>query len=134
MRLIPRSSKETGPSLLLVSKCASYYFRSFGAFTTALFYGLDERGFESRQGLGIFLFTTVSRTTLKPNQPPIQWAIVALYLGVKRTGREADHSFPSSAEVKNVWSYTSTPQYVFKVWCLAKHRNSFKIFEIFIQM
>jgi hypothetical protein len=30
-------------------------------------------------------------------------------LEVKRTGREADHSPPSSAEVKNAWSYTSTP-------------------------
>jgi hypothetical protein len=29
--------------------------------------------------------------------------------GGKRPGREADHSPPSSAEVKNVWSYTSTP-------------------------
>jgi len=26
-----------------------------------------------------------------------------------RPGREADHSLPSSAEVKNAWSYTSTP-------------------------
>jgi len=31
----------------------------------------------------------------------------ALSLGVKRPGREADHSPPSSAEVKNAWSYTS---------------------------
>jgi hypothetical protein len=30
--------------------------------------------------------------------------------GVRRPGREADHSHPSSAEVKNVWSYTSTAQ------------------------
>jgi hypothetical protein len=29
--------------------------------------------------------------------------------GVKRVGREADRSSPSSAEAKNVWSYTSTP-------------------------
>jgi hypothetical protein len=28
--------------------------------------------------------------------------------GVKRPGREADHSPPSSAEAKNAWSYTST--------------------------
>jgi hypothetical protein len=28
-------------------------------------------------------------------------------LGTKRPGREADHSPPSSAEVKNAWSYTS---------------------------
>jgi hypothetical protein len=31
------------------------------------------------------------------------------FLGLKRPGREADHSLPSSAEVKNAWSYTSTP-------------------------
>jgi hypothetical protein len=29
--------------------------------------------------------------------------------GVKRPGREADHSPPSNAEIKNAWSYTSTP-------------------------
>jgi hypothetical protein len=29
--------------------------------------------------------------------------------GVKRPGREADHSPPSSAEDKNAWSYTTTP-------------------------
>jgi hypothetical protein len=34
---------------------------------------------------------------------------------VKWPGREADHSPPSSAEVKNAWSYTSTPQYAFMV-------------------
>jgi hypothetical protein len=38
---------------------------------------------------------------------------VALYLGVKWQGREADHSLPSSAEVKNAWGHTSTPQYAF---------------------
>ena len=30
-------------------------------------------------------------------------------LGVKRPGREFDHSHPSSAMVKNEWSYTSIP-------------------------
>jgi hypothetical protein len=44
---------------------------------------------------------------------------------MKRSGREADHSPPSNAEVKNAWSYTSTPQYVFMTWCLVKHRDSF---------
>jgi hypothetical protein len=40
-------------------------------------------------------------------------------------GREADHSPPSSAEVKNAWSYTSTPPYVFMALYLAKHRDNF---------
>jgi hypothetical protein len=30
-------------------------------------------------------------------------------MGVKRPGGKADRSPPSSAEVKNAWSYTSTP-------------------------
>jgi hypothetical protein len=33
----------------------------------------------------------------------------ALYLGVKRPGRQIDHSPPPRAEVNNAWSYTSTP-------------------------
>jgi hypothetical protein len=32
--------------------------------------------------------------------------------GVKRKGREADHSPPTSAEVKKTWVYTSTSSYV----------------------
>jgi hypothetical protein len=47
-----------------------------------------------------FLFTTAFRTALGPTQPPIQWIPGALSLGVKRQGREADHSPSSNAEVK----------------------------------
>jgi hypothetical protein len=57
----------------------------------------------------ITIFTTASRTALGPTQPPIRWVPGALYLGIKRPGREADHSPPSSAEVKNAWRYTCTP-------------------------
>jgi hypothetical protein len=67
----------------------------------SLGYGLDHRGFDSWQGLGIFLFTTASRAALEP-QPPIQWVPRALSLGVKRPEREADYTPPSTAEVKNV--------------------------------
>jgi hypothetical protein len=81
--------------------------------------------FDSRRGLGIFLFTTAFRTGLGSTQPPIQWVPGALSLGVKRPGREADHSPPSIVEVKNAWSYTTTPQYVFMEWCLVKHRDNF---------
>jgi len=59
-------------------------------------YGLDDGWFESRQRLGIFLFTTVSRSTLGPTRPPIQWVSRAISLGVKRPGREADYSPPCS--------------------------------------
>jgi hypothetical protein len=59
-------------------------------------------------------------TALGPTQPPIHWVPGAVSLGVKRSGREADHSPPSSAKVKNAWSYTSIPQYVFMASCLVK--------------
>jgi hypothetical protein len=49
-----------------------------------------------------------SRTAMAPTQPPLQGVPESLSLGVKRPGREADHSLPSSAEIKNAWSYTST--------------------------
>jgi hypothetical protein len=45
-------------------------------------------------------FTTVSKSTLRPTQPPIQCVTEDLSLGVKRLGREVDHSPASSAEVK----------------------------------
>jgi hypothetical protein len=73
-------------------------------------------GFDSRRGLGIFLSTAASRMALGPTQSPIQWVPRALCLGVKRPGREADHSPPSSAEVKEC---------VLMGWCLAKHRDNF---------
>jgi hypothetical protein len=68
----------------------------------ALGYKLDDRGsrFDSRRRLGIFFFTTASRTALGPTQPPIQRVPGSLSLGVQRPGREDDHSPPSSAEVK----------------------------------
>jgi hypothetical protein len=52
-----------------------------------------------------FLFyATASRPALGPTQAHIQWIP-----GVKRPGREANHSPTSSAEVKNTWSFTSSP-------------------------
>jgi hypothetical protein len=51
----------------------------------------------------------VSRPALGPTQPPIQWVPVALSPGVKRLGREADHSPPASAGVKKMYIYISIP-------------------------
>jgi hypothetical protein len=53
-------------------------------------------------------------------QPPIPWVPEVLSLGVKWPGRESDHLPPSSDEVRNTWSYTSTPQYAFMAWCSVK--------------
>jgi hypothetical protein len=73
--------------------------------------GLEDRGSRDRfpVGAGNFFFTTAPRTALGPTQPPIQWVSGTLSLGVKRMGRETDHSLPSSADVKHAWRHTSTP-------------------------
>jgi hypothetical protein len=57
----------------------------------------------------------VSRTALGPTQPPLQCVMGALSLRMRQLGCEADHSPPSSAEVKNDWSYTYTLPYVLMV-------------------
>jgi flagellar basal body-associated protein FliL len=48
-------------------------------------------------------------------QHRVQWVTGALSLGVNRPRRAADHSPPSSAEVKDAWSYNSVFQYAFMV-------------------
>jgi hypothetical protein len=52
-------------------------------------------------------------------QPPIQWLSGALSLGLKRPGREAGHSPPSTAEVK---------EYALMAWCLVKAQDNFFTF------
>jgi hypothetical protein len=75
-------------------------------------HGLDDRGCRVRFPAGGWEFFP------SPPRPERHWGPPsllssgyrgALSLGVKRPGREADHSPSSSAEVKNAWSYTSTP-------------------------
>jgi hypothetical protein len=77
----------------------------------ALGSGLDDWGSRVRFPVeaGNFLFTAASRTALGPTQSPIQWVRGALSLGVKRLGREANHSPPSNAEVKECVELYSTP-------------------------
>jgi hypothetical protein len=67
-------------------------------------YGLDDQGSRVRfpKGAGIFLFSTASRMTLGPNEPPIQWVRGGSSPGIKQPWREADHSRPST-EIKNAW-------------------------------
>jgi hypothetical protein len=73
-------------------------------------YGPDGRGVGVRVpvGAGFFSLSMSSRQALRPTEPPIQ-----LVTGVKRAGRERNHSPPTSVEVKNKWTYTSTPSCFF---------------------
>jgi hypothetical protein len=47
------------------------------------------------------------------------------FLEDKATEREANHSHPFSAEIKNAWSYTSTPPHA---WYLLKHQRQLSLF------
>jgi hypothetical protein len=55
------------------------------------------------------------------------WVPRAASLMVKWLGRLAVHSPPSSAKVKNAWSYIPTHPYVLMAWCLVKHRDNFTL-------
>jgi len=50
-----------------------------------------------------FIFINVSRLILRHTQPLNQWL-----QRVKWPGYEANHSFPSTTNVSNVWTSTST--------------------------
>jgi hypothetical protein len=76
-------------------------------------YGLDDWGVRVQVSVESRISSKSSRPALGSTQPPIQWVPGALSLGVKWPGREADHSPPTSAEVKKMWIYTSTPPYTF---------------------
>jgi hypothetical protein len=75
-----------------------------------------------------FPFATASIPALLPPPPnrqsPLEWIPEALFPGIKWPSSEANHSLPSSAEVKNAWSYTSTPTYVFMACDSVTHSDS----------
>jgi hypothetical protein len=60
----------------------------------------------------------------------MQWVPGALSLGLKRPGRKADHSPPSSAEIKKAGGYTSTAQYAFMAWWSVKAQGQLYLYLI----
>jgi hypothetical protein len=72
-------------------------------------------GFESWEGQQVFFFFKTSKPALGTTQPPTEWT-PGSFPRVNVAGRVAYHSLQSSAEVKNEWSYASTPLYTFMVW------------------
>jgi hypothetical protein len=75
--------------------------------------GWTAEGSDSSLGRFKKRLLTSPRPVLGPTQPLIQWVEGALSAGIKWPGCEADHSPPSSAEVKKPWMCTSTLPYVF---------------------
>jgi hypothetical protein len=82
--------------------------------------------FEPQQGQEFPLLHIIQTGSgVNPTSFPV--GIGALSLEVKRPGREADYSPPASAEAKNMWIYTSTPQYAFMAERLVKQRDNFTL-------
>jgi hypothetical protein len=74
-------------------------------------YGLEDRGSRIRFPAGAGNYALHHRVQNGSGSHPTSHPMGTggSFSGVKRPGSEADHSPPSSAEVKNAWSYTSTP-------------------------
>jgi hypothetical protein len=60
-----------------------------------------------------FLFSTTSRQTLGPMQPPSLWVMGALSLQVEQQRHEADCSPPTGAEVKKDGAIPQPSPYIF---------------------
>ena len=57
-----------------------------------------------------YVFSQMSRSDLRPMQPPVQWVMGVLYVGLKWLGNKADHTLStSSAQVKNEQNYLYSP-------------------------
>jgi hypothetical protein len=100
-------------------------------------YGLDSQGVGVRVPVGgkNFHFSMSSRLALGPTQPPIQWVSGDLSPWIRRLGREADHSPPTSAEVKEIWSMHPLPHT--SLWLsakLVKHKDNFTFTEINLEI
>lgn len=59
---------------------------------------------------------------MKPIQSPIQFVVKVLPRSLKRSVRVSDHPPPSTAEIINVWMYTSTVPYAFMKKCTVQYR------------
>jgi hypothetical protein len=94
LRLGPPSSEEWCGALPL----SPLYAFMLWCLDTMASYG---RGSIPGREQEIFLYSTASRPALGPTQPPIQWVPGSLSPGLRRQGRKAGRSAPSSAEVKN---------------------------------
>jgi hypothetical protein len=80
-------------------------------------YGLDDQGGGSSSPGRVKKFSLphIVQTGSGVHPTSYKMGTAGSFPGVKRRGRETDHSPPTSAEVKKMWIYTSTTLYVFIV-------------------
>jgi hypothetical protein len=61
------------------------------------------------EGVGDFSLHHLVQTNYRAHQPPIQWVPRGSFPGGKAAGERIWPLTPSTAEVKNAWSYASIP-------------------------
>jgi hypothetical protein len=86
----------------------------------------EESGFDIRQDQNTSLLPTAFKQFIGTAQLPTEVAHAPPSPEIKRPGRECDYTFPSSAEVKNVWISTLIPSYIyiFVVSCIIELKTS----------
>jgi hypothetical protein len=115
-RVVPTHYKIIAPQNVFIHDvfCPKYLKNVISVIGIATGYGLDDRGVGVRVPVG-------SRILSSPRRPDRLWGPPNLLSNgqggsfpvVKVAGREADHSPPASAKVKNMWICTSPPPYAF---------------------
>jgi hypothetical protein len=70
-------------------------------------------------GTYIILISITTRPPVGTTQFPIRLILGDFSQAVKRPKRKSDHSPISSGEVRNSWSYASTPHMFLWIWCLS---------------
>jgi hypothetical protein len=97
---------------------------TFGFFKRRRISSLAELLPFSQEGL-----LSVELVVVGPTQPFIQWVPGALSLGVKRPGREANHSPPSKCRGRRMCGVIPPlPQYAFMVWCSVTAQGQLHLF------
>jgi hypothetical protein len=96
----------------------------------ALDYELDDRGSRVRFPAGVGNFSIHHRIQNGSGAHPPSYAmgIRGSFPGVKRPGREADHSTPSSAEVKECVELYLHSQYAFMTWGSVKRKAQVQVY------
>jgi hypothetical protein len=97
----------------------------------ALGYGLDDWGSRVRFPAGAGNFSLHHRVQNGAGSHTASYPMgtSSSFPGIKRPGREADHSLPSSAEVKECEGLYLHTLIHFMAWCLVKHRDNFYNFN-----
>jgi hypothetical protein len=108
-----------GPPVVGCSRHFIHYRAVISQLVQGLGYGLDDRGsrVQSPAGAGTSSLHHRVQNGSGAHAASYPMGTRSSFPGVKRPGREADHSPPSSAEVKECVELYLHSQYAFMTWC-----------------